>query len=111
MFLIRVPDDTVNRLMSVADSQRRSFSEYLTEILKQDVRAHELGCSLKETVDLYKRTMTGKEAAEEAERVEEPSIDKVFERILASKLRPKLSDSKERRMLSSFLSEISKKPS
>ncbi len=53
MFLIRIPDDTVNKLANIADSQERSFAEYLTEILEQAARAHELGCSLRETVDLY----------------------------------------------------------
>ncbi|MDH5689651.1 MAG: hypothetical protein OEZ48_17515 [Candidatus Bathyarchaeota archaeon] len=106
MFLIRIPDDTVNRLTSIADSQGRSFNEYLAEILEQAVRAHELGCSLKETVDLYERTEVKKEAAEEVELIEEPSIEDMVERTLA-KLKPKITESEEHRMLSTFLSQAS----
>jgi len=105
MFLIRIPDDTVNRLTSIADSQGRSFNEYLAEILGQAARAHELGCSLKETVDLYERTMTKKEAAEEVESVEEQSIEDMVERTIA-KLRPEITKSEEYKMLSGFFSEI-----
>ena len=45
-----------------------------------------MNCTLKEMVDLYERTMTKKEIAEEAERMEEPSISEVFKRT-ASKAR------------------------
>jgi DNA-binding transcriptional MerR regulator len=107
MFLIRIPDDTVNKLTSIADSQGRSFNEYLAEILEQAVRAHELGCSLKEIVDLYERTAMKKEPAEEVELIEEPSIEDTFERTLA-KLRPEITKSEEYKMLSGFVSEITR---
>ena len=105
MFLIRIPDDTVNRLTSIADSQGRSFNEYLAEILGQAARAHELGCYLKETVDLYERTVVKKEPAEEVELIEEPSVENMFERTLA-KLGPEITKSEEYKMLSGFFSEI-----
>ncbi len=95
MMLIRLPADLVNELVEISDSHGKPFSVYLTDRLFKDVRAHELNCSLKET-------------NEEAERVEEPSIDAFFERALA-KLRPEISESEERRMLSTFLSQIPKK--
>ena len=80
MFLIRIPDDTVNRLTSIADSQGRSFNQYLAEILERAVTAQEFGCSLKETVDLYERTVVKKEAAEGIELIEEPTFLKQFPR-------------------------------
>jgi hypothetical protein len=46
------------------------------------------------------------ERKEETEQLEELSIDKVFERMLASKLRPELRESEEYKMLSRFISEI-----
>jgi len=91
--------------MSIADSQGRSFTEYLTEILEQAARANELNCSLKETLDLYERTMIRKEAAEEVELNEEPSIENMFERTLAQ-LKPKITESEEYKVLSGFISEI-----
>ena len=106
MFLIRVPDDTINRLMSIADSQGKSFTEHLTEILEQAARANELNCSLKETVDLYERTVIKKEAAEEVELIQEPSTENMFERTLA-KLRPDIRESEEHKTLSRFISELS----
>ena len=68
-----------------------------------------MDCSLKETVELYEKTMTKKEATEEVEVVEEPLIDEVFERMLASKLRPDILESEEYGMLSRFVSQLSKK--
>ncbi|MDH5686336.1 MAG: hypothetical protein OEZ48_00500 [Candidatus Bathyarchaeota archaeon] len=111
MFLIRIPDDTVSRLTEIADSQGMPFNDYLAEMLEQAVRAHKLDCSLKETVDLYERTMTEREAAEEAGRAEGPPISEAFERMLASKLGPEPRESEEREMLFRFLSELSKTPS
>ena len=108
--LIRLPDGLFNRLIGVCDSLGKDFSVYLTEILEQAVRAHELNCSLKETVDLYERTVKEKETAEEAELVEAPSVPEVFERMLASKLGPQLSESEEHKMLSKFISEMEAKP-
>ncbi|MDH5688872.1 MAG: hypothetical protein OEZ48_13555 [Candidatus Bathyarchaeota archaeon] len=105
MFLIRVPDDTVNRLKEIANSQQGSCSDYLAEILEQAVRAHELGCSVKDAVDLYERTVKGK-TTQEAEQVEEPSVPELFERMHESKLRPDMGESEERKMLSKFLSEL-----
>ena len=55
-----------------------------------------MGCSLKETVDLYERTVAKKEAAEEVELIEEPSIENTFEWTLA-KLRPEKSSLKNAR--------------
>ena len=66
---------------------------------------------MKETVELYEKTITKKEATEEVEVVEEPSIDEVLERMLASKLRPDIAESEEYRMLSRFVSQLSKKES
>ena len=51
-----------------------------------------MGCSLKETVDLYERTVAKEEAAEEVELIEEPSIENTFEWTLA-KLSPVISKS------------------
>ena len=107
MLLIRVPDEIVNKLIDVANSQGKPLSDYVAEIFGQANRAHELNCSLKDTVDLYERTIIKKETAGEVEPVEEPSIDKVFERTLA-KLRPEMSESQEHRMLDSFLSHLSR---
>ena len=105
MILIRLPDDLVNELMETSDSQGKPFSVYLTDILEQAIRAHNLHCSLKETVDLYERVIIKREAAEEAERVEEPSIDEVFERTLA-KLTPDVSEPEEHKMLSRFVRQL-----
>ena len=110
VFLIRVPNDTVSKLMEIANSQGMSFSDYLAEILEQTVRVHDLNCSLKDTVDFYERTITKKETAEEVEVAREPSIDKLFEKTL-TKLRPEISESEEHKMLSSFISQLSKKES
>jgi len=105
LMLIQLPDDLVNELMEISDSQGKPSSVYLTEILKQAVRAHKLNCSLKETIDLYNRTIIKKEAAEEAKRVEQPSIDEMFERTLA-KLKPEITESEEHKMLSRFVRQL-----
>jgi len=107
LILIRLPDDLVNELMETSDGQGKPFSVYLTEILEQAIRAHNLNCSLKETVDLYERTIIKKEAAEEAEaeRTEEPSTDEIFERTFA-KLTADITESEEHKMLSRFLYQL-----
>jgi len=104
--LIRLPDDLFSKLTEVSDSLGKDFSGYLTEILEQAVRAYEFSCSLKDTVDLYERTVKEKKPAEEAELVEAPSVPEVLERMLASKLRPE-SESEERKILLKFLSQLS----
>ena len=53
MFLIRVPDDAISRLLDIAKSQGRSLSDYSAEISDHAIRAHELSCSSKDTIDLY----------------------------------------------------------
>lgn len=108
MVLISVGDDLVKKLMEISSSLGKPISDYINEVFEQAISAHRLNCSLKETVDLYERTIIGKEAAEEAERVEEPSIDKVFERALA-KLEAEIGESEEYKMLSRFLSQISER--
>ena len=55
MKLIRVPDDLVDRLVGASNSQGKSLLDYIAEIFEQALRAHELDCSLKETVDSYER--------------------------------------------------------
>lgn len=105
MMLIRLPDELFNRVAEVSESLGKSIGDYLTEILEQAVR-HELGCSLKDAVDLYERTVKEKKTPGEAELVEAPSVPEVFERMLESKLRPDIGKSEERRMLSRFLSEL-----
>jgi len=108
MMLISVRDDLIKKLMEASNSLGKPISEYLNELLEQALRAHELNCSLKETVDLYERTIIKKEAAKETERAEEPSIDKVFERAIA-KLKPDISKSEEYKILPKFLSQISER--
>ncbi|MCW4021315.1 MAG: hypothetical protein NWF14_08830 [Candidatus Bathyarchaeota archaeon] len=56
----------------------KSIGDYLTELVEQAVRAHELNCSLKETVDLYERTVKEKKTPEEAQLVEAPSVPEVW---------------------------------
>ena len=118
MLLIRAPDDLIKKLIDASNSQGGPFVDYITEILKQAMRAHNLDSSLKEIIDFYERTMTPKQKTEEKELEEEPSVREVFERLLASKLSPELKaksktngESEERRMLNSFLSQLSKKRS
>jgi len=53
MFLIRVPDDAISRLLDIAKSEGRSPSDYSAEISDHAIRAHELSCSPKDTIDLY----------------------------------------------------------
>jgi len=105
MMLINVRDDLIKKLMEASNSLGKPISDYLNELFEQALRAHSLNCSLKETIDLYERTIIKKEAATETERVEEPAIDKVFERAL-TKLKPEISKSEEYKMLSKFLSQI-----
>ena len=107
MMLISVRDDLAGKLMEISSSSGKSISEYVNEVFEQAIRAHQFNCSLKETVDHYERTITEKKAAEEAERVEEPSIPEVFERMLAEKMIAEKVESEERKMLSKFLSQIS----
>lgn len=116
MILIRAPNDLVKKLLDASNSQGRPFVDYVTEILEQAMRAHNLDSSLEEIVDFYERTMIRKETTEEQEFEEEPSVHEVFERLLASKLSRELKtktneESEERRMLNSFLSQLSKKRS
>ncbi|NIM46204.1 MAG: hypothetical protein GTO54_11380, partial [Nitrososphaeria archaeon] len=73
------------------------------------VRAHELGCSLKDAVDLYERTVKERKTPEESELVEAPSVAEVFERMLESKLRPDIGESEERKMHSEFVSQLSER--
>ena len=108
MMLISVRDDLIKKLMEASNSLGKPISEYLNELLEQALRAHELNCSLKETVDLYESTIIKKEAAKETKRAEEPSIDKVFERAIA-KLKPDISKSEEYKILPKFLSQISER--
>ena len=116
MRLIRVPDDLVSRLMIASNRRGEPLMQYITEILEQAVRAHELNSSLKEIVDSYEKEVVQKEASglEEAERVEESSVREVFERLLAEKLGPRIEEktslvSEEREMLERFLSKLSER--
>ena len=105
--LIRLPDELFNGVAEISLKLGKSIGDYLTELLEQAVRAHELGCSLKDAVDLYERTVKEKKTPEEAELVEAPSVPEVFERMLESKLRRDTGESEERKMLSEFLSQLS----
>jgi predicted DNA-binding protein len=111
MMLIRLPDELFNRVPEISENLGKSIGDYLTELLEQAVRAHELGCSLKDAVDLYERTVKERKTPEESELVEAPSVAEVFERMLAPRLRPELSECEESKMLSRFISQLSKKPS
>jgi len=110
MMFVGVRDDLVEKILEIASKVGKSISEYVVEVFEQAVRADGLNSSLKETVDHYERLIM-KEAAEEAQYVEEPSIPDVFERILASKLRPEMTESEEYKMLKKFLSHLSEEPS
>ena len=106
MVLISVRDDLVKRLMEVSSSLGKSISDYVNEVFEQAVRAHELKCGLKETVDVYEKTIIKKGGAEEADRLEEPSTEEIFQRA-ALRLRPEIGESDERKMLIGFLCELS----
>jgi len=106
MMLIRLPDELFDRVAEISENLGKSIGDYLTELLEEAVRAHELGCSLRDAVDLYERTVKEKKAPEKAELVEAPSVPEVFERMLESKLRPDIGESEERKMLLKFLSEL-----
>lgn len=103
--LIGVRDDLVEKILEISSKVGKSIGEYVIEVFEQAVRADGLNSSLKETVDHYERLIM-KEAAEEAQYVEEPSIPDAFESILASKLRPEMTESEEYKMLETFLSHL-----
>ena len=98
MMLVNVRDDLFEKMLEISGRVERSIGDYVSEVFEQAVRADGLTSSLKEAVDHYERLIL-KEAAEEAQHVEEPSIPDVFERMLASKVRPSL---KNTRCLRSF---------
>jgi len=103
---IRLPEPLFNKVAEISESLGKSVSDCLTEMLEQAARAYELSCSLKDAVDLRERTMKEKKEVEEDEIVETPSVPEVFERMLASKLRPDIVECGEYERLSKFLSQL-----
>jgi hypothetical protein len=83
MMLVRAPDKLVKKLIEVSNSQQQPFTEYISEILGQALRAHNLNCSLEGIVTFYER-----ETTKETWQVNESLVSEVFERLLASKLSP-----------------------
>jgi len=62
MKLIRAPDELVSRLGEASNREGKAFFDYITELLEQAVRAHEMNSSLKEIVDFYRLMMMQKDA-------------------------------------------------
>lgn len=60
--LVRVYSDLVTKLNEVSNREGVSFLDYINSALEQAVRAHKMGCSLKEIVDFYELMMMQREA-------------------------------------------------
>lgn len=58
--LIMVPSDLVARLMEISNVEGKVFYGFVSEILGEALRAHELGHSLKEIVDFFELMETHK---------------------------------------------------
>ena len=87
--------ETVKRLTEVSNALGKSINDFGNLISEQAIRAYQLNCGLKETVGIYDRTIKKEEVAEQTDWVEELSIDRAFERMLMSKLRPNTTQSVE----------------